>query len=90
MWITVIQGPLLDILSYQPFNWVAILTSRIMCSLIDLSFVEPCFCRGGCFDLGVQLRMGISILSQSFSIVSQHLQEIASLGQFFQFSVKLF
>ncbi len=45
MWITVIQGTLPVISSYQTFNWMKILTSGIMCTLIELSFVVPCLCR---------------------------------------------
>jgi hypothetical protein len=45
MWIAVIQGSLLVTSVYQPFNWMGILTSGIMCSMIDLSLIEPYFCR---------------------------------------------
>ncbi len=45
MWVVVIQGSLLVISLAYPFNWLGVLASGIICSLIDLSLIEPYFCR---------------------------------------------
>lgn len=45
MWISVIQGSLLVVSLTYPFNLMVIPFSGVMCSLIDLSIIEPYFCR---------------------------------------------
>ena len=45
MWIIVIQGSFLVVSLTYPFNWMGILASGVVCSLLDLFIIEPYFCR---------------------------------------------